>query len=391
MPAHPVPDSTLREAMDAVKKYGNVCAAARAMNIPRPTLQGRIETAKARGIGSTEEQLETLHGNNPDHDLTHTVPAPMILRGTSSLYGDDGSLKLQWVKTKLDDAKVEEAIRAAISALAESVPRAKPAKRPTHVVEALCNLYTLTDCHVGMYAWAAETGSDWDLEIAEKTLKGAIDYLVEASPPAKTGILLNLGDFLHYDSLSAVTPTNKNPLDADSRYSKMVKVAIRVLRYAVDATLRRHEKVVVIMSEGNHDQASSVWLRHLFGLLYENEPRVEVLDSEMVYTIYQHGKTMLAFHHGHLSKKEALPLLFAAQYPKEWGTSTHRYCHTGHQHHFDEKEHSGMKVRQHATMAARDAYAARGGWIAERQIDAVTYHAEYGQVATVTVTPEMLE
>ena len=50
-----------------------------------------------------------------------------------------------------------------------------------------------------------------------------------------------------------------------------------------------------------------------------------------------------------------------------------------------------MKVVQHATIAARDAYAARGGWIAERQITAVTYHAEYGQVATSTVTPEMLD
>ena len=282
-------------------------------------------------------------------------------------------------------------MRAAVEALAQDIPKAAPTPRPTHTSEKLCNLYTLTDCHVGMKAWGPETGEDWDINIAEKALIGAFDYLVEASPPAKTGIVLNLGDFLHYDSLTAVTPTNQHPLDADSRYSKMVKVAIRVLRYIIDRALTRHDEVLVIMSEGNHDPASSVWLRHLFSLLYENEPRVNVLGSEMVYTVHVHGKTMLAFHHGHLKKNDQLPLLFAAQYPQEWGATTRRYCHTGHRHHEELREHSGMKVKQHSTFAARDAYAARGGWVSERQIEAVTYHTEYGQVATTTVVPDMLE
>jgi hypothetical protein len=55
------------------------------------------------------------------------------------------------------------------------------------------------------------------------------------------------------------------------------------------------------------------------------------------------------------------------------------------------REHNGMKVTQHATIAARDAYASRGGWVAERQITAITYHSAYGQVSSVTVVPEMLE
>jgi len=41
-------------------------------------------------------------------------------------------------------------------------------------------------------------------------------------------------------------------------------------------------------------------------------------------------------------------------------------------------------------LAARDAYAARGGWISERAITAMTFHKEYGEVGTVTITPEMI-
>lgn len=49
-----------------------------------------------------------------------------------------------------------------------------------------------------------------------------------------------------------------------------------------------------------------------------------------------------------------------------------------------------MTVIQHSTLAARDAYAARGGWMSERHVTSITYSDKYGQVARNTVTPEML-
>ncbi|WP_217468975.1 hypothetical protein, partial [Paraburkholderia phenoliruptrix] len=77
--------------------------------------------------------------------------------------------------------------------------------------------------------------------------------------------------------------------------------------------------------------------------------------------------------------------------PKVWGDTIKRYCSTGHRHHVEEKEHSGMTVIQHPTLAARDAYAARGGWLSERSATAITYHSQFGQVARNTVVPEMFE
>jgi hypothetical protein len=179
-------------------------------------------------------------------------------------------------------------------------------------------------------------------------------------------------------------------LDAAGRYSQMVQAAIRVLRRVVDLALMCHEEVHVLFVEGNHDLAGSMWLRLMFGALYENEPRLTVNDSEVPYYVLRHGCTMLAFHHGHMSKNASLPLLFAAQFPAIWGATTKRYAHCGHRHHVEEKEHAGMTVVQHPTLAARDAYAARGGWIAERAATCITYHEAYGQVARTIVTPEML-
>lgn len=331
-----------------------------------------------------------LHGHSPQHDMARIAPEPFIVKGVSSYYGKDGALTGQWVKTTLDNDKLEETIREAITALSDGVKRAKPIAAPRKTIESLCNLYTLTDTHIGARCWKPETGADWDLAIAEEVLTGGFQMLIETSPNAETGIVNVLGDFLHFDSLKAITPQHGNILDGDGRYSKVIAVAVRILRHVIQSALRKHAKVIVVIMEGNHDEASSVWLRHLFGLLFENEPRVDVKSFELPYFAMQHGTTMLGFHHGHIRKPEQLPILFAAQFPITWGETTKRYVHTGHRHHQHELEYPGIHIVQHSTFTARDAYAARGGWISDRSITAVTYHTEHGEVARNTITPEMV-
>lgn len=331
-------------------------------------------------------------GYSPDHDYTRPVPDGFVAKGVSTYYNKDGQPSQQWVKSRLDDQQWAETMRAAYAAMAEELPRLEPLDGPLPgpTTDRLLNLYTLTDCHVGMLAWHKEGGADWDLKIAEQTLFGCFEQMIRAAPLADTAVVNQLGDFLHYDGLLPITPAHGNVLDSDGRFAKMVAVAIRLLRRIVDLALMKHQRVVVLMAEGNHDMASAVWLRLMFKALYENEPRVEVIDSELPYYAFQHGRTMLAFHHGHLSKVEQYPLIFAAQYAPMWGSTTKRYAHAGHRHHKDVKEYGGMTVTQHATLAARDAYAARGAWFAERSATVVTYHTEFGQVAEQTVCPEML-
>jgi hypothetical protein len=370
-----------KEYIDAVNETGTILGAARLLNIPRSSIQDGLKKVKRKAA---------IQGYAPESDMKVIVPEPFVVRGTSTLY-KDGVAKLSWVKTKLDDDRKAQIIREAFDAMADDLPRLKPLQAPLTKHEQLCNLYTFTDCHVGMLANFKESGANWDLKIAEKLLTDIFEQMILSTPQAKVGFINQLGDFLHSDGMMPVTPTSGHILDQDGRFSKIVSTALRVLRKIVDLALMRHEKVIVLMAEGNHDMASSIWLRVMFKALYENEPRVEVIDSDLPYYYYQHGQTMLAFHHGHMSKNDSLPLLFAAQFPKVWGETTKRYCHTGHRHHVEEKEHSGMKIIQHATLSARDAYASRGGWLSEREASAITYHTKFGQVARNTVTPEMLE
>lgn len=367
--------------IDLLNKHFSFCAAAKAEGVHRKTFQTSIEQVKKKAA---------LRGFSPDHDMTRTVPDGYQVKGVSTYYNADGKPSGQWVKSSADELRRQEIIQATFDAMANDLPRVDKIVYKGVPIQTLCNLYTMTDCHVGMLAWHKEGGEDWDLKIAERTLTGCFEQMVMSSPEAGTGIVAQLGDWLHFDGMVAATPSSGHPLDADGRFSKIVEVSVRILRRLVDFALARHKKVIVLMAEGNHDLVSSIWLRTIFRALYENEPRIFVIDSELPYYVHQHGDTMIAFHHGHIKKNDALPMLFAAQFPKVWGTTTKRYAHTGHRHHVEEKEHSGMTVVQHPTLAARDAYAARGGWLAERQVSAITYHAKWGQVSKITVIPEML-
>ncbi len=376
--------ATVRELeyLEAVEKHGSQRAAAKALKVDSKTLRSAIQRVQARAASK---------GYSPQHDMTHTVPDGFKVKGVSTYYDEEGKPRGQWVKSSADQDRQDAILRAAYEAMAQDLPKLPAVAFKATTDAKLATLYTLTDSHVGMLAWAKEGGEDWDLSIAEATLVGCFAQMVNASPSSRVGFVNQLGDFLHYDSAVApVTPQHGHILDSDGRFSKMVSTAVRILRRVIDLALAKHETVVVLMAEGNHDMASSVWLRVMFRALYENEPRVQVIDSELPYYVHQHGKTMLAFHHGHLKKNDQLPILFAAQFPKVWGETTKRYAHCGHRHHVEEKEHSGITVIQHPTLAARDAYAARGGWIADRQVTAITYHSEYGQVGRVTVSPEML-
>jgi hypothetical protein len=361
---------------EAVEEHGSIRKAAAALGVSKSNVHAALQRAARRGYA-------------PGHFEDGTAPGYVM--GKVTVQRDSaGNVERTWERQSPDQSRMAEFMQATADGLKAELPRAKPVKAPAKTEAALCNLYTLTDCHVGMLAWHKEGGADWDLKIAEDTLTRCFERIVEASPSAKTAVVCNLGDFQHFDGLEAVTPAHKHLLDADGRFGKMVSASIRILRRIINHALLKHEIVHVMVCEGNHDIASSVWLRHMFTALYENEPRVTVCDSELPYYTVQHGKTMLAFHHGHLSKNGSLPLLFASQYPEMWGATTKRYAHTGHRHHVEIKEHAGMTVCQHSTLAARDAYAARGGWFSERQITSYTYHKDHGQVGSATVVPEMV-
>lgn len=374
MAARPLPDEDAFAAVELVRQHGgNILAAARASGI-------NIETFRTRYRIGVQRTAQV------------GVEAPHVVKGTSTLFDSEGNAKLQWVKTKIDDQRRWQMMVEAIETRCQRVKARPKVKLDSDVTpnEDLCNLITLTDCHVGALAWHREAGEDWDLNIARETLTRCFVGMIRALPPAGLCIINQLGDFLHTDGLTPVTPAHGHVLDADSRFQKMAEYAVDILEDVIAAALERNQRVHVIMAEGNHDESASVWLRIMFKRLFRNDPRVTVEDSPLPYYAYQHGRVMLAFHHGHKLKPAALPQWFATKFGEMWGATAagNRYGHSGHQHHLHEKDEMGMRWMQHPTLAASDAYSARGGWISPREAIGITYDLD-GEASRLTVRPKM--
>ena len=375
-----------RNVVDAIVKFGSHRKAAPELGVTHQAVTSVVKTIKARAAKK---------GWSPEHDMVKSVPDGFAVKGTSTLYDQNGDVKVQWVKTNQDAERQLEIIQEVIASLMEDVPRLDPMALPLRAVGHynvdLLNQYTITDYHMGMLAWGQETGADWDINIAKKVLHGCFSQMIEGAPNAETCVINQLGDFVHSDGIAPLTPASGHILDVDGRFDKIVKATVLMLREIIDMALLKHKHVHVIMAEGNHDPVSSIWLRRVFSMLYENEPRITVDTSPAPYYAHEFGKTALFYHHGHLVKNVSLPLLFATDFAEMWGRTTKRYIHTGHRHHVEVKEHPGVTVHQHPTLAAKDAYAARGGWRAERRANCITYHKEFGEVGSNTVSPEMIE
>lgn len=376
MAAQPMSEDVMRQAVNALAEYGSQNKAAAALGIPRPTLQSRLRQAARNGMA-------------PGHFDNGVAPGYVMSKVTVQRNAD-GQIERTWERQSPDQQATLEALMAAVEGMKADIRPVRPLASPTATIANLLTLYSFFDYHVGMLAWHKEGGADWDLAICEETGTQAMQMLVEGSPAADTAVINIGGDFLHFDGLLPVTPTHGHVLDADSRFGKVVEVAIRLIRRLVALALQKHQNVILLVMEGNHDLASSLWLRKLFAALYELEPRVRVHDSELPYYAIEWGVNLLGFHHGHLRKNDSLPGLFAARFREQWGRCPKVYIHTGHRHHLEVKDHNGARVIQHPTLAALDAHAARGGYFTDREITAHHYNKKTGWAGSTNVTPEMI-
>lgn len=295
----------------------------------------------------------------------------------------------RWDRVAADKKAAEEAALNAIRDAADGLTAAPSVKAPRNTLKDLLTCYVLTDFHLGMYAWAQEGGADWSLPDAREVLWNCFGDMIQRSPNSETAILCNLGDFLHWDGLLALTPAHQHVLDADTRYDKLAGLALDLMCWMVDTLLIHHKKVLVIAAEGNHDEAGSVWLRQALRKIYEKSKRVTVDCNPLPYYGVLHGDILLGFHHGHKTKDRQLRDVFAGD-PKfrgMWGSARQTFLHCGHLHNQAKAEDGGAVIERHPTLSARDAYAARGGWQSHRCAHAITYHKTRGEVSRVTVVP----
>ncbi|QXV81877.1 hypothetical protein bas03_0050 [Escherichia phage JulesPiccard] len=329
-----------------------------------------------------------LHGNP---GIKKLVPDGYLVKGTSTMIDADGNEKIRWVKTSIDNERLEVLMEQAREAFCSDLPKADAVIHSGNEVNSeLMTLYPIFDIHIGMMAHRHESGENYDTNTAEKLMGSYFDHAISVSPASEKAVILVGGDFLHSDGLESVTPASGHCLDQDSRYAKLVYVAIRSIRCAVEKMLKKHKNVEIQIIEGNHDQSGMIWLRAAMAAFYENENRVFVDTSPAIMHKTRFGSTLLGYTHGHTMKKaEGRLAAMATDYRKDFGECEFVYCHSGHFHHATVTECTLGIDEVHPALASKDAYAARGGWRSYRQAAAIIYHKEFGEVGRHIYRPGM--
>lgn len=349
---------------------------------------GKTYKQIAEEYGMAKRNVERLGARLAKRGLISTRRAPGFgINGESLLVDKDGNVIMRWIKTARDRDEMERLMQAACDAFTEDMPRAEAVPVPEIDFQKSLALYPVFDLHIGALAHKAECGESYDTGIAERVLNDFFDYAVGAAPMSEKAVLLLGGDVLHTDGLLPVTPSSNHVLDCDSRYAKLVYVAIRSVRRAVGKMLLNHKDVEIQTLSGNHDQSGMIWLRAALAAFYEDEPRVTVDVSPAIVHHTQYGKTFLAYHHGHTIKKpENLLAACVSDWREDFGKSAAVYAHCGHWHHQRLIESSLGVVEYHGTLAGKDAYSTNGGWRSRRLAAVIIYSPDHGESGALFIT-----
>lgn len=325
-------------------------------------------------------------------DSGNYVSSGEILKGSSTLYDQQGNIKLQWVKTDTEKESHLEIFKEIVDNMVQNLPKFNKTIVPKNLYysEDLMAVYPLGDPHIGMKAYKDEAGDDWDLEKAQEMFCSLFNRLVKTTPSCEKAVIVNLGDYFHRDNVAGVTERHRHVLDTDGNYMMMVDTGLKIIIQMINTALIHHKTVKVINIIGNHDDTGAMFLQVALKHMYQYEPRVEVDCTSSVFQYFKHGSSFFGVHHGHTCKKDKLPLVMATDRPKDWAESKYRYWLTGHIHHDTKKEYSGCTVESFRTLAAKDAYAYAGGYRAEQDSKALVIHKDYGEIERHTINIDQL-
>jgi hypothetical protein len=359
---------SLEDIVEAVK------AKAKNPKHVRPArILSRIETLRKKGL------LPLDSGNS--------VSAGETLVGSSTLYDDQGNIRLQWVKTNVPKQQQLDAVKEAITELAETLPSITnvTTPKPKKLDDELITVYISNDLHLGAYMWHEEVGVDWDVNVASNTIRQAYDRLVATTPNSKKCIVVDLGDLSEVNDHKNMTPQSGHILDVDGRYPKILRAAYESLIYGIYKALEKHELVYFYCVPGNHDKSTNHAVREVIRMVFKDNPRVIVDESPAEIKYHQHGSTLLQFAHGDGLKMAAAGEVMAHDCSDIFSQTKFRYSHMGHVHKDSAMDTRLCKVESHRNLAPLNAWAYHKGFRGPLgTMKAVTYSDKLGELTRQT-------
>lgn len=311
--------------------------------------------------------------------------------GYSTLYDADGQVKLRWVKTTEARKEIAQIVSELVLGMKAEIPVTPAIPEPVlpRYAEDRMNTYVFGDSHVNMLSWMPETGADWNQEIALQRHLAAMQDLISRAPSAEEAVLALMGDLLHHDSLKPMT-ANGTLVDVDGRLGKGWDSVVIMIRGMIKMMLEKYKKVTLVILRGNHSETLELILCKSMMLLYENEPRLEILDNTCKHIPYVWGNNFQLFTHGDKLNEQKKANIAVGMFRKQHGNATFTHVLSGHVHHATQRELSGVLVETFAALPSPDAWHTEAGFVtADQAANVLSYHRQGGITERTTSFPRI--
>jgi predicted MPP superfamily phosphohydrolase len=186
----------------------------------------------------------------------------------------------------------------------------------------VCGVMSLQDIHFGKQG-NETVDKDFEDTIIDLLERAVPSHYIERLYFVVGGDLINMDTF--HGTTTGGTPVD-NCMDATDAYMQ----AFNAMHWAINYVKAFCKELTIVYVPGNHDRLSSFHLAHALSKSIEStEITWDIKYEERKVHVW--GNNFNAFEHGDKRSKNN-PLIYASEYPKQWGNTTNRTLFKGHIH-----------------------------------------------------------
>lgn len=275
--------------------------------------------------------------------------------------------------TKLPEAQIiqQSFLQQLVTYKLPSYPQIDPIHLNSASSEKVCGVISLQDLHFG------KPGNENMAEVMDTALlylvgKAYKNYYLDK-------IVFVIGpDTLNMDTFDGTT-TKGTPVENSEVATKAYLKAFDAVCSGITRLKHFCDNLEVVFIPGNHDRLSSYHMIHAASQVFKNDYNITFNVEYAERKVIVYGKNMIALEHGDVSSKNN-PLVYAVEFPTQWGNSTYRILYTGHYHGrktkevITENEEQGFVTRIIPALTSSDYYHYHNKWTGNQRAAIMHIH-----------------
>ena len=259
---------------------------------------------------------------------------------------------------------------------------------PSNNKQKVCGIISLQDIHFGKEG-NETVDADFEDTIINLISRGTAAHHID------TLYFVVGGDLINMDTFGGAT-TSGTPVDNSMSATKAYEAAFDAMHWAINYLVQCCDNLVVVYIPGNHDRLSSFHLAHALS----KSIVCDTITWDIEYSerkVHVWGSNFNAFEHGDKHSKNN-PLIYASEYPREWGSTVNRTLFKGHLHtdrkvaYMTSNETAGFVEKTLPSLSKMDYYHYSNKYIGNRRAGKLELqHPTMGNICELSYSPQDLD